>query len=80
MSAEVIRNGIPLPVVGEMPPADDLEPGSRTLAGTSLVTPLIYSLLVLLLLEQAVAYSASYHMPRRGGSAEAGGRRRASAG
>lgn len=60
--------------------ADDLEPGSRTLAGTSLVTPLIYALLVLLLLEQAVAYSASYHMPRRGGAAAAGGRRRASAG
>jgi len=59
--------------------ADDLEPGSQALAGTSLVTPLIYGLLVLLLLEQAVAYSASYHMPRRGGSAAVGGRR-ASAG
>jgi len=55
--------------------ADDLEPGSQALAGTSLVTPLIYGLLVLLLLEQAVAYSASYHMPRPGGASAGGGRR-----
>ncbi|RLS29767.1 MAG: hypothetical protein DWH79_11700 [Planctomycetota bacterium] len=46
-----------------------MDPGSSALAGVSLVTPLLLILLGLLLLEQVVAYSASYHPARRPSSA-----------
>lgn len=45
--------------------AADLEPGSGTLAGVSLVHPLLYALLAILVVEQIVSYSASYHLPSR---------------
>jgi hypothetical protein len=35
------------------------------LAGVSLVTPLLHALLALLVVEQIVAYSASYHAAAR---------------
>jgi len=38
-----------------------LQPDTQSLAGVSLVTPLLLGLLGLLLLEQLVAYSSSYH-------------------
>jgi len=41
--------------------AASIEPAARTSAGASLVTPLLWILLGVLLLEQVVAYSASYH-------------------
>jgi hypothetical protein len=41
--------------------ADGIDPQARSLAGVSLVTPLLWLLLGILLLEQIVAYSASYH-------------------
>lgn len=41
--------------------ADSLQEDRESLAGTSLATPLLYLLVVLLLLEQLVSYSASYH-------------------
>lgn len=45
--------------------AADLEPGSGTLAGVSLLHPLLYALLAILVVEQIVSYSASYHLPSR---------------
>ncbi|MEI6240847.1 MAG: BatA domain-containing protein [Planctomycetia bacterium] len=42
-----------------------LDPASGTLAGVSLVHPLLYALLAILVIEQFVSYSASYHMPAR---------------
>ena len=41
--------------------AESLQPDANTLAGVSLVTPLLHALLCVLLLEQLLAYSASYH-------------------
>jgi len=41
--------------------AESLQPDASTLAGISLVTPLLHALLGVLLLEQLLAYSASYH-------------------
>jgi len=41
--------------------AASMQPHSGSLAGVSLVTPLLYAILALLLVEQAVSYSASYH-------------------
>ncbi|MBL7194288.1 MAG: BatA domain-containing protein [Pirellulales bacterium] len=41
--------------------AESLQEDRESLAGTSLATPLLYLLVVLLLLEQLVSYSASYH-------------------
>ena len=41
--------------------AESLQEDRESLAGTSLTTPLLYLLVVLLLLEQLVSYSASYH-------------------
>lgn len=41
--------------------ADALQPQAGALAGVSLVQPLLVGLLLLLLLEQLLAYSASYH-------------------
>ena len=38
-----------------------LQPDTQSLAGVSLVTPLLLGLLGVLLLEQLVAYSSSYH-------------------
>ena len=45
--------------------AADLEPGSGTLAGVSLLHPLLYALLAILVVEQIVSYSVSYHLPAR---------------
>lgn len=42
-----------------------LEPDSGSLAGVSLVHPLLYALLAILLLEQIVSYFASYHLPAK---------------
>ena len=42
-----------------------LQPDSGSLAGVSLVHPLIYLLLFVLIVEQLVSYSASYHLPSR---------------
>jgi hypothetical protein len=42
-----------------------LDPGSGTLAGVSLLHPLLYALLAILVIEQIVAYAASYHLPAR---------------
>jgi hypothetical protein len=42
-----------------------LEPDSGSLAGVSLVHPLLYALLAILLLEQIVSYFASYHLPTK---------------
>ena len=41
--------------------AESLQPDANTFAGVSLVTPLLHALLCVLLLEQLLAYSASYH-------------------
>ena len=41
--------------------ASSMQPDSGSLAGVSLVTPLLYAILAMLLVEQAVSYSASYH-------------------
>lgn len=41
--------------------AESLQEDRESLAGSSLTTPLLYLLVVLLLLEQVVSYSASYH-------------------
>ncbi len=43
--------------------AASLEPDSGALAGVSLLHPLLYALLAILLLEQIVSASASYHLP-----------------
>lgn len=43
--------------------ASSLEPDSGALAGVSLLHPLLYALLAILLLEQVVSASASYHLP-----------------
>jgi hypothetical protein len=45
--------------------AETLQPDSSSLAGVSLVTPLLHALLALLVVEQIVAYSASYHAAAR---------------
>ncbi len=46
--------------------AESLEPDTTTLAGVPLVKPLLYLLAAVLILEQVLAYSASYHAaPRR---------------
>jgi hypothetical protein len=45
--------------------AETLQPDSSSLAGVSLVTPLLHALLALLVVEQIVAYSASYHTTPR---------------
>jgi len=45
--------------------AASLQPDSGSLAGVSLVHPLLYLLLLVLLVEQLVSYSASYHLPSR---------------
>ena len=42
-----------------------LEPDSGALAGVSLVHPLLYALLAILLVEQVVSHAASYHLPAR---------------
>jgi hypothetical protein len=42
-----------------------LEPDSGSLAGVSLVHPLIYALLAVLIAEQLLSYSASYHVAGR---------------
>ncbi len=42
-------------------PAEDLQPASDSLAGVPLAKPALLGLLAVLLLEQAVAYQASYH-------------------
>ncbi len=42
-------------------PAEALQPASDSLAGVPLAKPVLLGLLAVLLLEQAVAYSASYH-------------------
>lgn len=49
--------------------AASIDPGARALAGVSLVTPLLTILLGILLLEQLVAWSSSYHPLRRRGAA-----------
>ncbi len=41
--------------------AESMQEDRESLAGSSLTTPLLYLLVVLLLLEQLVSYSASYH-------------------
>ena len=41
--------------------ADSLQPEAGVLAGVSLVKPLLHALVIVLLLEQLLAYSASYH-------------------
>ena len=42
-----------------------LDPDSGTLAGVSLLHPLLYALLAILVVEQFVSYAASYHLPSR---------------
>ena len=49
--------------------AASIDPGARALAGVSLVTPLLTILLGILLLEQVVAWSTSYHPSTRRGPA-----------
>jgi hypothetical protein len=49
--------------------AESLEPDTTTLAGVPLVKPLLYLLAAVLILEQVLAYSASYHAAPRGKSA-----------
>jgi hypothetical protein len=49
--------------------AESLEPDTSTLAGVPLVKPLLYLLAAVLILEQLLAYSASYHAAPRGKSA-----------
>jgi len=46
--------------------AESLQPDSDTLAGVPLAGPLLLALAGVLLVEQLVAYSASYHTSRRG--------------
>jgi hypothetical protein len=41
--------------------AESLQPDTQTMAGTPLVKPVLYLLAAVLLLEQVLAYSASYH-------------------
>lgn len=48
--------------------AASLQPDSGTLAGVSLVNPLLYLLLAVLVAEQLLSYSASYHPAARPGS------------
>ena len=48
--------------------AESLEPDTTTLAGVPLVKPLLYMLAAVLILEQLLAYSASYHAAPRGKS------------
>ena len=48
--------------------AESLEPDTTTLAGVPLVKPLLYLLAAVLILEQLLAYSASYHAAPRGKS------------
>jgi hypothetical protein len=43
--------------------ADELDPSGGDLAGASLARPLLLGLLVVLVLEQLVAFAASYHAP-----------------
>ena len=45
--------------------AASFQPTSRELAGTNLSQSLLYSLVALLILEQLLAWSASYHPPAR---------------
>jgi hypothetical protein len=45
--------------------AASLQPDSGALAGVSLVNPLLYLILAVLLAEQVVSFLASYHMPAR---------------
>lgn len=47
--------------------ASAFQPDARSLAGTSLVTPLVWLLAFVLLGEQALSYLASYHVPSGGG-------------
>jgi hypothetical protein len=49
--------------------AASIDPGARALAGVPLVTPLLKILLGILLLEQVVAWSTSYHPSTRRGAA-----------
>jgi hypothetical protein len=49
--------------------AASIDPGARAQNGVSLVTPLLAILLGILLLEQLVAWSSSYHPAKRRGAA-----------
>ena len=62
--ARVGREGLDAALAGvpfSYEDATSVEPGARTGSGASLVGPLLWILLGLLLLEQVVAWSASYH-------------------
>jgi len=48
--------------------AESLQPDSDTLAGVPLAGPLLLALAAVLVVEQLVAYSASYHTSGRGPS------------
>jgi len=48
--------------------ADRFQVAQRDLGGFSLSTGILYLLVVLLILEQLLAYSAGYHPPRQGGT------------
>ena len=49
--------------------AESLQPDTTTLAGVPLVKPLLALLAAVLIIEQLVAFSASYHAAARGKSA-----------
>jgi hypothetical protein len=49
--------------------AESLQPDTTTLAGVPLVKPLLHLLAAVLIIEQVVAFSASYHAAARGKSA-----------
>jgi hypothetical protein len=62
--ATVTREQLDRLLVGvpySMERAESMQEDRESLAGSSLTTPLLYLLVVLLLLEQVVSYSASYH-------------------
>jgi hypothetical protein len=65
LSKLLAENGVPF----RYDRAESLQPDSDTLAGVPLAGPLLLALAGVLLVEQLVAYSASYHTSRRGPSA-----------
>ena len=48
--------------------AADFQTGGQDFAGVDLTLPLAYLLIAMIVGEQLLAYAASYHPPRRGGT------------
>ncbi len=58
-------DGVLIGVPFQYDAAESLQPEAGVMAGVSLVKPLLHALLIILVVEQLLAYSASYHTRRK---------------